>query len=387
MCRNKIFLLVILISIQVMFFSCKEKKYAYDNIEIFYRDISNSGRSSTKNNSKVSFKTEIIYIFADGNGWQILDERSKENIQDILDEKLMSIKTDDIENYKNNICKVKKIKIDQHNFIVTFSSLAYPGLHYKVNQPLNSDKLKYKQFIIENGDTLNIRENDKDTTGIFYFELFNFKKNEIGTGHIRDITSEEPKNKTLSYEEELKKQATFEFVKVGNLNELKVKFSDKKFVINFVTFVKLNEGDFVQQILVSDDSLKLSFVSTLEDKINYKEYLRLKPNELKKIKELLAQCKISQSKVDLVPKPTEDYVCLNTMVFIKNRGNTLIGGLLDPLSLSEKLTAQKTPEIVRKDYRKYSSTLNGDYELLMANLSDRFEKLDSLNKILYSTMH
>ena len=82
MCKNKIFLLVILISIQVMFFSCKEKKYAYDNIEIFYRDISNSVRSSTKNNSKVSFKTEIIYIFADGNGWQILDERSKEKIND-----------------------------------------------------------------------------------------------------------------------------------------------------------------------------------------------------------------------------------------------------------------------------------------------------------------
>lgn len=165
MYKNKIFILGILIFIQVMFFSCKEKKSAYDNIEIFYRDISNREMSTTKNNVTVSLKTEIIYIFADGNGWQILDERSKENIQDILDEKLMSIKTDDYENYFNNICKVKKIKIDQHNFIVTFSSLAYPGLHYKINQPLNSDKLKYKKFIIEKGDTLNIRENDKDTTG------------------------------------------------------------------------------------------------------------------------------------------------------------------------------------------------------------------------------
>lgn len=387
MYKNKIFLLGILISIQVMFFSCKEKKSAYDKIEIFYRDISNSGRSTTKNNVTVSLKTEIIYIFADGNGWQILDERSKENIQDILDEKLMSIKTDDIENYGNNICKVKKIKIDQHNFIVTFSSLAYPGLHYKINQPLNSDKLKYKKFIIEKGDTINIRENDKDTTGIFYFELFNFKKNEIGTRHIRDITSEEPKNKILPYDEELKKQVTFELAKVSNLNDVKSLFINKKFVIDIVTTMKFNETDFLQQILVADDSLFLTFNSKLNKKINYKENLRLHPDELKKIKELLAKCKISQLEGDFMPQPTNGYLCQNVIFYIKSNGNSLIGGFLNPISLNRKLTAQKTPEIVRKDYRKYSSTLNGDYELLIANLSNRFEKLDSLNKILYSTIH
>lgn len=380
---TKIIPYILVILFTIICLSCGHNKSTDNNIEIFYRDISNSGRTQEKNGIKAPFKTEIIYITEDGNGYQILDLRPKEDLQQIIDEKIKLIKNNIFEDGSNNIHKIIRKKIDGNNFIISILSPGSDGLHYKVNYNPTLNKLKFKQFIIDKGDSLNIIERVTDTSGIYYFELFNFPAHTTNISK-RDITTEMPHNKKLSYEDEIKRQVTFRLAHVNNINEVRSLYSNNKFVIDYTTMAQFEDGNSIQKILIIDDTLNITLSSNRKNKIDYEKQIHLSSNELKSIKQLLSNCKITQIKGDSVPQSSGSYICENIYLFIKNNGNSFIGGLLNPAEISSYLTSFKTDEQVRKDCRAFSSTLNGDYELLFQNLTKRFDKLDSLNHILYA---
>lgn len=384
---------ILLISV-LLFQCCKPTSNLPEIKQVYYRDLTPFYSKLITGKDTIVYKTEILVIYSDSSGIQLKDPRPISEINDILSDKLKQAKKYPTLTFnETGFFRLQKKEIDPSNFIIKFINPVEMTEHriYKCYLDISSQKLDTRYFLVQDGDTsVLVRPGEDFNTVSSYQALLN-------SDDISGLEYPDPSFKTkrnilkqklggnpkLTYQQEIDKLVTVQHVAINNFAEIKKVFVNDNFVIGFVKQNVINDGDFTQEIIIYDDSLSLKLSLTGTNKIEYRKREKLNVQELTSFKQLYKNCNIRPLNGDSIPYPYGKYAAELIYVYVKSDGNFYIGGLLDPVNLSTRLTDKFSEDSIKKDCRKKSSTLGGNYELLLTELTKKFSALDSLNRRVY----
>lgn len=376
----------------VLFFSCVNNNENITIKEIYYTDIKTIINDDRKNAVDSAYPTtEIILLYNNNTGIIIRDRRSPAYIDRILGEHAYRINSGKPDMFFHLApYTLQKIPIDSSNFILKVSAIVNSPLKYIYKCSFNTSKQKLfvRKLLVENSDTTQIMDigekNNIKEYQPFYsnntFSILNYSK----TKSDRDITKEPVLLKpTLSYPEEIKHQVKFMIAKVKNQDSIRSRFKKSTFALLSGIWNIIDGGTFIQNIHVTEDSALLVFSFNGRDSIHYKRSIKLSGEQKRHLKTLTTKDKISPLHKDSIPIPVNNYYAQLLTLYIKNNQQDFMGGILDPIHISRVVEYPKTIDSVQLDFRRYSSTITGDYERVFYEMSALFPELDSLNMVLY----
>lgn len=374
---------IFIIIFSLFLFNCSTNKKPDIKVqEIYFREPSRE--------SYGTYKSEILILFDNGHGLRFLDNRPIAQINSILDEKIKLINENSFEpDLGIGISKVDKVNVDFTNFILVINDPLRYNQIYKCNYKKSSQELKFKKFIIERGDTLNILEPNSDTTGIYYFKAATSTNHSANLNFPnpdklsnRDVTTEKVGLKSiLPYDQEIANYVQFKKNPVRT--ELFDKYKSDQFALELIERGPNGRGgEFGYSIEIVNDYAFINFASEIGKKSTFLHNRQLTSTEFKEIKDAIISSHIESAGMSF-PRETNGYQCGRTQFLLKNGEKLIAGGVLSPVSISGSLArSSDNMQKIFNDCRAYSSTLKGDYDLVFTSVRKTFTQLDSLFKSL-----
>lgn len=375
---------IIIILTFLLFFSCSTSSDSGTKIqEIYYRELSPQ--------SYGTYKTELLIILSNGQGFRFLDDRPSSLAEPITADKINLLSESKLNPPLGpGVSKIQKVNVDYTNFMLVINDpLAYNQI-LKCHYNKDSKELKFKKYIIDHGDTLNILEPNSDTSGVYYFKsgsafgpLVNLMFPDPDKKSTRDITNEQiGKKPVMSCEQEIANYVQFQ------RNPVKPELFDNYKTNSFA--VKLVEqgpngsgGEYGYSIEIINDFVFINFTSEVGNKLTFQLNRQLTPEEVNKIKDAIKSSNIDSNEM-VFPHAINGYQCGHTQYILKNGEKLIAGGVLFPVTISGSLArCSDDMQKIFKGCRDYSSTLNGDYDLVFNSTKETFTQLDSLFKSLY----
>lgn len=375
---------ILIILTSFLLFNCSTNSESDVKItEIYYREPSPQ--------SYGTYKTELLILLSNGQGFRFLDDRPSSLITLIIADKLSLLSESEFKpSIERGTSKVQKINVDYTNFILVVNDPSQYNQILKCHYNKDSKELKFKKYVIDHGDTLNILEPNSDTSGVYYFKIGNSSGPFVNLSFpnpdkisTRDITNEQiSKKPSMSFEQEIANYVQFQ------KNPIKPNLFEPYEIYHFA--LKLVErgpnghgGEYGYSIEILEDFAFINFSSDVENKLTFQINRKLLPTEISKIKDAMTSSKIDCKEYAL-PQEINGYRCGHTQLILKNGGKRIAGGILFPLTISGSLArCSNDMQKIFDGCRDYSSTLEGDYDLVINSTKATFTQLDSLFKFSY----
>lgn len=350
--------------------------------EIYYREPSPQ--------SYGTFKTELLIILNNGQGFRFLDNRPSSLVAPIIADKINLLSESDFNpSLGLGTSKVQKINVDYTNFILVVDDPFQYNQILKCHYNKDSKELKFKKYIIDHGDTLNILEPNSDTSGVYYFKsgtssalIVNLAFPNPDKISTRDITNEQVvKKASMSCEQEIANYVQFK------KKPIKPDLFEPYEIYHFA--LKLIErgpngrgGEYGYSIEILEDFAFINFSNEVGNKLSFQINRQLSSKEISKIKDAMISSKIDSEEMSF-PQEINGYRCGHTQLILKNGSKRIAGGILFPLTISGPLArCSDDAQKIFDGCRNYSSTLEGDYNLVINSTKATFIQLDSLFRSL-----
>jgi len=374
---------IFIVLASLLLFSCSTNSHTDIEIqEIYYRQPSPQ--------SYGEYKTELLFLLSNGQGFRFLDDRPSSLTTSIFADKLNLLSESGFNPPLGlGVSKIQKVNVDYTNFIIVINDPLQYDQILKCHYNKDTKVLKFKKYIIDNGDTLNILEPNSDTSGIYYF-----KSGSASGPHInlifpnpdkisrRDITNEQVGKKlSLPYEEEITKYVQFQ--KNPAKPELFDNYKADAFALKLIEKgANGRGGEFGYSIEIINDFAFFNFSSGIDNKLTFQHNRQLTPTEISKIKNAVKSGNLENDGFSF-PQGINGYQCGRTQIIVKDGERTIAGGVLFPLTISGSLArSADDKQKIFNDCRAYSSTLKGDYDIVFTLTKETFTQLDSLFKSL-----
>lgn len=383
----------LLLLLLIVLYSCQKEK-VYKIKEIYYRTLTKGASYSENQNGKVEYKSQIFIIFENDSGLIFDDKREVSKIDEIIKTKIKAIDSGiDLLSNDEIVHPIKRKRIDNNNFIITINNrTTHYNMIYKCNLTKNND-VRSKLYIMDKLDTVAVMESAQgdDSSGVYYFKKWEVRygKTELRFPNYdnlikREISKELPlfKKNGKTYEEEI-----MNFVKVQKLSmngkPLIDRYQNNTLAIELtLTGPTIAGSDIYVNIKILDNSVYQQFQTRGDKTLYYGNNRLLTKTELALILNTLKYSKIKSDEFKL-PVPEIQNNTQSLDLFIKYNNNIAIGGLLYPIKLTRSLENNYPNKKVYQDVANYTSTLKGNTDTLIKAVMQCFEKLDSLNKLIY----